>query len=48
MILSYLTYGFITGCENMGAKEITFFIYTLMILVMFIDFYKKYDEKKKH
>ncbi|KAG8195039.1 hypothetical protein JTE90_029619 [Oedothorax gibbosus] len=47
LILAYLSYGFYTGCERMGVKEITFFVYTFIILLLFMDFFKKINIKRK-
>ncbi|KAG8195032.1 hypothetical protein JTE90_029614 [Oedothorax gibbosus] len=45
VVLSYIGYGWATGCEEVGRMEVSLFVYVLTILFLFFNFYKKYEKK---
>ncbi|KAF8783204.1 Elongation of very long chain fatty acids like protein [Argiope bruennichi] len=43
-ILSYMLYGFLTGCEEFGNMEFYGFAYGSITLLLFLNFYRKYKQ----
>ncbi|KAG8195040.1 hypothetical protein JTE90_029620 [Oedothorax gibbosus] len=41
VVLVYMTWAFITGCEQMAPFELSIYIFTLLILLLFVNFYFK-------
>ncbi|GBM99044.1 Elongation of very long chain fatty acids protein 4 [Araneus ventricosus] len=41
IFLVYMSFGFLTGCEQPGKMETTLFAFVSLMLILFINFYKK-------
>ncbi|GFQ89001.1 elongation of very long chain fatty acids protein 7 [Trichonephila clavata] len=47
IILSYMAFSFLTGCESFGSIEIASFIFVFALLVLFVNFYRNSFKKKE-
>ncbi|CAL1286983.1 unnamed protein product [Larinioides sclopetarius] len=43
-VLVYMVFGFLTGCEEFGKMEMYSLGYGLIILLLFLNFYRKYEK----
>ncbi|GFV64924.1 elongation of very long chain fatty acids protein [Trichonephila clavipes] len=48
IILSYMTYGFLSGCEEFGKFEQTAYIFVAINVLLFVHFYSNYSKKNKN